>query len=904
MAEKKEAQLTGAYATKNVDIFFDDQPPKEFIEELKTPVHMKAPHNFGKRKSPKEGQTEAKGIYIAQKFPDSEGLLDTVYADFESFRKVCSIEGEGYPIIIEKGITPCHEAYRIVTTTDSCRIISADTEGVRRAVFYIEGELTKNEGEYLTLGTVEKQPYVKARITRGFFSPTNRPPLNGDELSDDIDYYPDEYLNRLQHNGTNGLWIYTSFKALLKSSYIKEYGEGGEARIAKLQRVIDKCSRYGLKVYVFAIEPMGFYAKDNFHELYPEMLGADVVKGQQYPICLRSESGKDYIIEAVERLFRALPKLGGYIDITDGERFTTCSSGPTWKTCPRCSEHSRGENLAYNIDIIKEGIRRAGTGAEFVSWTYGHRIWDFNDIIDYVKNAPDDVALMQNFDDLGYEEQLGKTRQAIDYWLSYVGPSILFETTAKTAKEHGKKMWAKMQICCSHELATVPYIPAPGLVFDKYKGAREYNVEGIMECWYFGNYPSIMSRASGEFAFLDDFSNKDEILFDLVARAWGESDAKGIFEAFKYFEEGYKSYPINIMFSYYGPMHDGVVWQLALKPVNNALSRTWLLMDAPVGDRIGECLWSGHTLDEAIELSERIAENWDKGIKCLPLDENDELVTLSKSLALLFDSGCNILNFYKLRSMLGRNEGDAHEILEMMSTLVEAEINNSREMIPLCETDKRLGYHSEAEGYKFFPKKLNYRINQLENLLEKDFPEVHDRIEKGLAPLEYYLGEGGYVMKQDGIENAERITLENSSSFALSYDSDFIYLAINAKEQDLIKFQFEYELFIPDTSIDLRNGNISVQYDAKSHQEVFGEKIDQVLSKYEVKSSFSDGNADYLIKIDRKKVNWTRDLAIKLRLDIGGELWIKEENPTYTLGKYPSSPGQFGFVVPEALRDN
>ncbi len=892
--------LSGQYAAPNFDPFFDLQPPHEFIDYLKSPVHAEAPMNFGKRKSARDGEVDVSGIYIKETFPDNKELLETVYEDFESFRKACKIEGKGYPIIIEKGITACFEAYRIIVDKDSCRIISADTEGVRRAVFYIEGELTKREGTFLPLGTIEKRPYIEARITRGFFSPTNRPPKNGDELSDDVDYYPEEYLNRLQHNGTNGLWIYTSFKALLTSSYIKEYGEGGEARLEKLERVINKCARYGVKVYVFAIEPMGFYAKEELYKEYPEMLGADLVLGQQYPICLRTEAGKGYMLEAVEKLFRRLPKLGGYIDITDGERFTTCSSSRfTWHTCPRCGKYSLGENLAYNIDIIKEGIRRAGTGAEFVSWTYGHRYWKFDNIVDYVKNAPDDVALMQNFEDAGYEEQLGKTREAMDYWLSYVGPSALFEVTGEAARKYGKKLWAKMQICTSHEVATVPYIPAPGLVFDKYKGARKYGVTGIMECWYFGNYPSIMSKVSSELAFVDDFTDKDEILLDIVARVWGETKAKNIMEAFRYFEEGYKNYPINIMFSYYGPMHDSVVWRLALKPVNKPLSRSWLLLDAPIGDRIGEALWSGHTLDEAIELSERIAENWDKGLECLELDDTHELMTLSRSLGLLFDSGCNILNFYKLRSMLGREEGDANEILDAMETLVEAEIENSKEMVTLCKLDKRLGYHSEAEGFKFFPAKLEARIEYLEKLLDTEFVEVRQRISDGLVPLEYYLGEGGYVMKKGSIDDAERVALSQNSDFALSYDDDNIYLSMTGEKDKMFKFGFEYEMFMPDTNMNIKEGVLSLEYDATSHQSVFGDKVQNILSKYTLESKFDGDRASYLVTIDRKKVGWTRELVMKLRIEIGGVLWCTEEHPTYTLGKNPSSPGQFGFIKPE-----
>ena len=107
-------------------------------------------------------------------------------------------------------------------------------------------------------------------------------------------------------------------------------------------------------------------------------------------------------------------------------------------------------------------------------------------------------------EEMGYAEQLGKTRQGVDYWLSYAGPSQLFEATGDEAVKKGKHMFMKTQTCCSHEVATVPYVPVPGILFKKYKNAFKYNVEGVMQCWYFGNYPSMMSRAAGELAFMHD----------------------------------------------------------------------------------------------------------------------------------------------------------------------------------------------------------------------------------------------------------------------------------------------------------------------------------------------------------------------------------------------------------------
>ena len=125
-------------------------------------------------------------------------------------------------------------------------------------------------------------------------------------------------------------------------------------------------------------------------------------------------------------------------------------------------------------------MKRANAKGEFISWTYGHRFWDFEDIKEYVRLADLDTGLMQNFDDLGYDEQLGRVRQSIDYWISYPGPSELFNITAEAAKKHGKRLLAKMQVCCSHEIATVPYIPVPNLIFDKYRGAYELGVDGII----------------------------------------------------------------------------------------------------------------------------------------------------------------------------------------------------------------------------------------------------------------------------------------------------------------------------------------------------------------------------------------------------------------------------------------
>ena len=632
---------------------------------------------------------------------------------------------------------------------------------------------------------------------------------------DDVDYYPDEYLNRLAHDGTNGIWIYTRFKDLLPSEIFPEYGDNWERRIAKLRKVVEKCKRYGIKVYVFGVEPAGLTPE--MAEKYPDAIGY-LTKDNNYTLCTHTQKGATYCIEATQKLLELVPDLGGIIDISDGERFTSCTSAYHYERCPRCSRYPKGKVLAHTVGLFQEGIRRSGTNAEFISWTYGHRTWDMEDIRDYVADAPVDAMLMENFEDAGYTEQLGKTRQAIDYWLSYAGPSQMYEGAAQKAQETGRQMFAKMQVCCSHELATVPYIPVPGILFDKYAEARRFDVKGVMQCWYFGNYPSVMSKAAGELSFMEDFSEKTAFLEHLAGIYCGRQ-GKELVKAWACFEEGYRNYPVNIMFSYYGPMHDGVVWDLALQPRNTALSRSWQLLDPPDGDRIGECLQSGHTLEEAVLLTQRMRDHWHQGMALLPDHTPQEQKNVAQALDLLMHSGANILKFYQLRTKLLTEDADETTILREMERIVDAEICNSEAMIPLCRKDPRLGYHSEAEGYKFFPEKLEDRIEKLRTCKEEEFPAVRSRQLHGEKALHWGPEEGQktYILHTEAGKAREE-QISKDACFRAHCDEHLLTIELKAEPDTAFMLYFEFQPMWPAPGIQIQKGKLSLANWALTHQ--------------------------------------------------------------------------------------
>ena len=894
----------------SIDAFFYKQPNIKFADLLSRPVHTSPPRHF-ERTEAQQGEISACGAYIAECHPEWRELLRTAIDDYEAFLKSTNIYGDKFPVRILFSEGYGEQSYKILIDEYQCTIYSTSAEGARRAVYYLEEEMVKREGPFLPYGDIVRISRINRRITRGYFSPTNRAPKWGDELLDEIDYYPENYLSRLAHNGTNGLWIYTSFAQLISSPYFPSKDEYCEKRMEKLRSIVDKCEKYGIKVYLFAIEPLGLLKEEQTQ--HEDMLGA-LTKGERRPLCPRIDKVREHVIYCLEHIFKAIPKLGGYITIPAGERPTTCASVGTYSTCPRCAGYSKGENLAYSIDLIKEGLRKAGTGAELISWTYGHRYWEDKDIRDYIEHAPDDVVLMQNFEDRGVDIQLGKKRIAWDYWLSYPGPSDMFAMSARTATANNKQIYAKMQVCSSHEIATVPYIPVPGILYEKYKSAHDLGVTGVMECWYFGNYPSMMNRASTELSYIDDTVDKNAFLYELAARLYGRSEAESIVLAWQAFEEGYRSYPTNIMMSYYGPMHDGIVWDLFPTPVNKALPRSWLLLDSPNGDRIGECLFKGHTLDEAILLSERMKEAFVRGCDLLPLDSNDEHSLCASAIKLLFTSGNNILRFYKLREQLGVEVSDPWAILTEMEAIVSEEIKGSQKMIEICDIDPRIGYHSEAEGFKFFKEKLEARIENLNALYTKDFKEIRARLLEGKPPLGYYYAEGMEYYPL-GSKKDELLweKLDNERAFAAYIDGDEIKLPIKCPEHDTFSVCFEFSLFHPESTViyspdvceddhaeisRLHSPGLHLGECVLSHQSVWGEKIDEELSKYRVESSFQNGIADHLLSVKIPKDTWNGKCAIRLKIKIGTRSWKIDPDPVITLGKHDLSPEDFGFLLP------
>lgn len=745
-----------------------------FLNDLKS-WKIPTPHWREKELPGKEFADFRSGFTLSRSFPDPEGLLESVYDHLERFRKAAG-GGEGPTVKAELVKDLQGESFRMKVAGEGVTLEAGTLEGARRALYYFEEALTSSPGAYLPFGVTEKNCWLKNRISRCFFGPIKRPPFNRDELMDEIDYYPEPYLDRLAQEGVNGLWLTVVFREICKTSFLPE-DPNGEKRREKLRKSVEKCRKFGIKLWVFAIEPAAWSPVNPL----PSSIPAGPERGEMRPFCPDSKDAEKYLYESTNSLFREVPHLGGLLLISHGERMTSCLSccspaAPFQQPCGDKCKLSVGEIFAKLLKPMRRGMLDANKEADMISWLYQPYPQQVDSwIYQFPAELTEDITLAYNFESGCNKEQLGKVRTGGDYWLSCVGPAERFGRMAEAAR--GKCGFAaKLQVGCSHEVATIPFVPVPGLLYRKYKEMRRCNVTSVIQCWYFGNYPGTMNRAACALAYEDFQSNELTFLKKLAASEWG-AHAGEMAEVWQALSRAYEKYPLGYEFQYYGPAHDGAVWPLHLKSVLRKLPRTWKPDYEPAGDAVGEFL-NNFDLGEIVVLTRQLADEWniawEKLRNFLPEFAGDKARCMDgfliEALNCHFSACSNITEFYFRRNRMINGVESPAIVLPVLKKILTSQQEVSNRLAELCELDPRLGYHSEAEVYKYFPEKLKWRTAALQNVLENDLPELEKALAEGKSPS---------VILEDASDAQYRAgTLYKGDSFSWKAEREESYLKI------------------------------------------------------------------------------------------------------------------------------
>jgi len=196
--------------------------------------------------------------------------------------------------------------------------------------------------------------------------------LYGDSLkSDDVESYPDFLLERYAKLGINGIWMQGLLYQLSDYPFDRRLSEGYQERRKNLNKLIERCKKYGIKVYLYINEPRAM--AENF------FAGREYLKGAHhdglYSLCTSQVEVKDYLYNSVKDLFSACPDLGGIIAITMSENLTRCysKSYDGQCNCQVCKDRSAEEIASEINNIFARAFKDSGSNGRIIANLWG---WD------------------------------------------------------------------------------------------------------------------------------------------------------------------------------------------------------------------------------------------------------------------------------------------------------------------------------------------------------------------------------------------------------------------------------------------------------------------------------------------------------------------------------------------------
>jgi len=660
------------------------------------------------------------------------------------------------------------ETHRLQVDPDRIEVIGAGPEGILKGVFRLEALMRERGGPFLPLGEEQRRPLFKRRIHRSALSPFYVEELTGydgppfqDKWRDIESVYPayteedagpqmfyhDNLLSRLAEHGFNGIWVRGVLRHFAKVEIFPEFGERSDAILAELRQLVERAAEHGISVFLYINEPMGIDEDDPFWEKYPQCRGITMESMPVSCLCTTAQEVKQYLRQASEYVFAQVPGLAGMILITASEYPSHCychyhahpdepaaltglSEGG--KICPRCASRTPQEVVAEIIGLLRDGAKAANPQAEVIAWNWSWSFYEEDPQTGILERLPKDVVVMGGFERGEPTSALGFEYINDEYSIKIVGPSQRFRGTLEYQKQHGRPIYAKLQLGTTHENPTVPYLPALHKIAAKYKALQEHGVAGMMTCWNFGNMPSLATEVANEFSW-DPQPELEEGLLAVARRNFGPDAAEHLVAGWKRMSEAIEDFPGSIPVLYYGPVSRGPAFSLVFDLVARKFPRTWLLDIEVEADQLDWTTPFGP--EKVMECYQAVAEGWSDGIdrmeEGLPKAQGADRTRLVRAIGVArmyriqLLSAANVVDFLLTRNAMYENKDpqQKRELLNRLEQICRNEIANARSAIPLCEADSRLGFHGEAYGYMFNKELIEQKLAALEEIVSRRIPE-------------------------------------------------------------------------------------------------------------------------------------------------------------------------------------
>ena len=548
--------------------------------------------------------------------------------------------------------------------------------------------------------------------------------------------YTDRELAGIAKSGFNAIWVHGLLRNIVKSEVFPEFGKYSARHQKNMNELIVRAAKYGIKVFIYMQPPRAIWEGDAFWKKHAGIGGCieespahdeSIIKLRS--LCTSTDKVRKYLKNSSAELAKKLPGLGGVILITASEypshcwarRGRICDAMGHYHDfkatdCPRCAKRKPGEIVNEIIQNVRDGIKSVDKAVEVIAWNWSWNAYEQDPSPEIIKNLPEDVIYMADFERGSKKKILGKDHPIDEYSLSFSGPSERFSKSTTCAKKAGLGIMTKLQFGTTHELATVPNIPLIANVFDKASYVRDNKISGFMGCWNFGNMLTANTAAFNYFLTGKEHRTKKLALEAFASEYIPGCDAKKAASAWMTFSKAMDNYPFSIPFLYASPINYTLAF--GIKPEQSddvPCGRSWL-MDKTRGDSL-EASLGPYTLDEVIKGLEKLSKEWKKGLEIFTASvessrskhAKEELNTATVCYH-VFRSAWNTYRAWKLTRAW--EKGKMKEFVKIAAD----ETENLASVLPVLKKDKRQGFHGEAFDYMFSTGLVAEKLKKLQNI--------------------------------------------------------------------------------------------------------------------------------------------------------------------------------------------
>jgi hypothetical protein len=563
--------------------------------------------------------------------------------------------------------------------------------------------------------------------------------LYGDPLLEpDPDPYPDGYLARLSQTGVNGVWLQAVLHKLAPFPWDPERSRDHSTRLRNLRRLVKRAGRHNIKIFLYLNEPRAM--PERFYERYPELKG--VSEAGYAALCTSNPSVQKFLVDSVESICRAVPGLGGFFTISASENLTNCwSHGSGGAKCPRCGTRPPADVIAEVNRLFAEGIRKAGSDAQFIAWDWG---WNDTWAPEAIRGLAPKTSFMSVSEWRLPIERGGVKSTVGEYSISSIGPGPRADAHWKIASERGLKTVAKIQAGNSWELSAVPYIPALENVARHAANLHQRGVEGVMLGWTLGGYPSPNLEVAAEAL---GCGSADEAMVRVAERRFGPF-ASSVLRAWRRFSSAFSQFPYHGTVLYNAPQQLGPANLLWGEPTGYRATMTGFPYDDLTGWR------AIYPEDVFVQLFDTVAEGFKSGCEqlesetreirstnVLPVSETHRAALaaekrVANAVAIHFKSVANQAGFLiaRQRVAVAKSSAEAVPHLDNIERLLKDEIDLARQLHSLQTVDSRFGFEASNQ-YFYIPMDLAEKVLNCQDLLTRWLPGMRTRFENSAPPL-------------------------------------------------------------------------------------------------------------------------------------------------------------------------